>query len=164
MRCLLLGRFQPLHLGHIGMIEYAASRSKYLVIGIGSCNRWGVQDNPFSAQEREQMIKESLDLKVPYELKRIPDFDDRVKWISWIRDNISFDAFASNSSAEKNIFEESGFQVIDVPFYDRQKYSSTQIRDRIISGGDWQSLLPAGAVRVMSEINGAERIRGLAGN
>ncbi len=151
-----------MHLGHLKMMEYVASRSKYLVVGIGSCNRQGTQDNPFSAQEREQMIKESLELPVPYELKRIPDFDDSLKWISWIRENIHFDVFASNSAVEKKIFEDAGFKATDIPFYDREKYSSTQIRERIISGGDWQSLLPAGTIRVMSEIGGVDRIRELA--
>jgi len=108
------------------------------------------------------MIKESLELPVPYELKRIPDFDDSLKWISWIRENIHFDVFASNSAVEKKIFEDAGFKATDIPFYDREKYSSTQIRERIISGGDWQSLLPAGTIRVMSEIGGVDRIRELA--
>jgi len=158
---LVVGRFQPLHLGHVGMIEYAASQSNYLIIGLGSCNKCDLLENPFSAQEREQMIKESIDVPIPYEIRRIPDFGDPPKWIAWIRENISFDVFVTNSLNERRIFEEAGFKVMDSPFFDRDEYTASQVRKRIIEDGDWAALLPTGAVKVMSQIDGKGRIKRL---
>ena len=162
MHSLVIGRFQPLHKGHVQMLEYAASKSTFLVIGVGSCNRQDTFENPFLAQEREQMIKESLEFEIPYELRRIPDFDDDQKWIGWISENIHFDTLMSNSELEQNIFRGGGFNVLDIPFYDRQKLSSTEVRKKMIEGGDWMSLLPAGTLKIIEEIDGVERVKKLS--
>ncbi|MFH1055083.1 MAG: nicotinamide-nucleotide adenylyltransferase [Candidatus Altiarchaeota archaeon] len=161
MRALVLGRFQPLHLGHVRMIEYAASQCEYLTIGIGSCNKTPDIENPFTAEEREEMLKESLTLTIPYELKRIPDFGDNNRWIRWIRENIRFDAFLTNSQKEREIFTDAGLKVLPIPFFRREEYSSTEVRKRIIEGGDWRSLIPDGTMKVFEEADGINRITNL---
>lgn len=161
MRSLVLGRFQPLHLGHLKMIEHAAQKSTFLTIGVGSCNSSMTPENPFSAQEREEMIKESVRLQIPYEIKRIPDFGDNAQWARWIIENVRFDAFMTNSPNERRIFEHEGVKVQEMPFFDRGAYSATEVRRRLIEGGDWASLLPLGTVKVMSRIDGEYRIRRL---
>jgi nicotinamide-nucleotide adenylyltransferase len=162
MRSLVIGRFQPLHLGHIRMIEAAAERSTFLVIGIGSCNSASTLENPFTAEEREEMVKASLDLGIPYEMKRIPDFQDNGKWIGWIRENISFDALLTNSPNEKGIFGGVGVKVEDLPFFDRELYSATEVRRRMLEDGDWATLLPQGTIKVLSTIDGIFRVKKLA--
>jgi len=161
MRSLVVGRFQPLHIGHLKMLEYAASKSKYLVIGLGSCNKSGTWDNPFTAEEREEMIKESLEVETPYDIKRIPDFDDDGRWIQWIRENLGFDVFMTNSIHERRIFEGAGVKVLDIPFFNRNIYSATEVRKRILEDRDWAALLPVGTVKVLTRINGRDRIKKL---
>ena len=162
MRSLVVGRFQPPHIGHIRMLEYAASKSKYLIIGLGSCNKSGTLDNPFTAEEREEMLKESLNIKTPYEIKRIPDFGDNDKWIEWIKENIGFDVLFTNSENEKEIFTKAGFKVNPLPLVDRETYSATEVRERILGGGDWSSLLPTGTIKVLGRVDGRHRIRQLS--
>jgi nicotinamide-nucleotide adenylyltransferase len=161
MIVLVLGRFQPLHLGHVFMMERAASAASRLIIGIGSSNRHGTMDNPFSADERERMIRESLLIPVPYDIRRIPDFDDNDHWIGWIRDNIAFDVFMTNSPRERELFEKAGLKVAELPFLRRSEYWATEIRHRIIGGGDYRSLLPEGTLKVLADVGGQERIRDL---
>jgi nicotinamide-nucleotide adenylyltransferase len=161
MRAIVVGRFQPLHFGHVSMIEYAASQCEYLTIGIGSCNRDGSIENPFTAEEREEMLKESLTLAIPYELKRIPDFGDNNRWIAWIRENIRFDALLTNSQREREIFTDAGLKVLPIPFFRRDEYSATEVRKRIIDAGDWRSLIPAGTIKVFEEVDGINRIKTL---
>jgi nicotinamide-nucleotide adenylyltransferase len=161
MRSLVIGRFQPLHLGHLKMLEYSASKSTYLVLGLGSCNESGTWENPFTAEERGEMIKQSLVTETPYEIKRIPDFEDDAKWIQWIMENLSFDVFMTNALPERRIFEEAGLKVLDVPFFERKLYSATEVRNRILEGQDWRGLLPDGTLKVLDEIGGEERIRKL---
>lgn len=146
------------------MLEKAASDAEHLIIGVGSCNREGTKDNPFSAQEREMMIAESLKIPVTYEFVRIPDFKDNGQWIRWIRDNIRFDVFKTNSPREREIFEKEGIKVEELPFYNRPEYWATEVRKRVIEDGDWRSLLPDGTMKVLEEIGGIERIRRLNGN
>jgi nicotinamide-nucleotide adenylyltransferase len=162
MRSLVLGRFQPLHLGHVKMIEHVADRSTFITIGLGSCNSRPGADNPFVAEEREEMIKKSLSLKIPYEIKRIPDFGDNGKWMDWIRCNINFDTFWTNSPNERQLFQDAGLQVKEIPFFEREKYSATEVRKRILEDGNWINLLPQGSTQVMGTLDGINRIKKLS--
>ena len=58
---LLIGRFQPFHLGHLDAILFGLSRAENLFIGIGSSNRYNEKKNPFSAEERREMIVSSIE-------------------------------------------------------------------------------------------------------
>jgi nicotinamide-nucleotide adenylyltransferase len=163
MRSLVLGRFQPLHLGHMQMVEYVAERSSFLTIGLGSCNSPSTSENPFTAEEREQMIKESLRLPISFDIKRIPDFGDNKAWAKWVEANISFDVFWTNSQNEREIFLDEGRKVQEIPFFDRETYSASEVRKRILEDGDWSTLLPQGTVKVLGTIDGIYRIKNLSG-
>ena len=52
-----IGRFQPLHLGHVKIIERAYELSDNVMIGIGSANQSRSTKNPFTYEERAEMIK-----------------------------------------------------------------------------------------------------------
>jgi nicotinamide-nucleotide adenylyltransferase len=163
MRSLVIGRFQPLHLGHMRMISYVADRSNFLTIGLGSCNSPPTSENPFSAEERERMIKESLKIPISYDLKRIPDFGENRAWVRWIVENVRFDSFWTNSQVERKIFEDARMKVEEIPFFDRETYSATEVRKRILEDGDWATLLPEGTVKVLGEIDGIYRVKELTG-
>ena len=55
-RGLFIGRFQPFHLGHLQDIINALKEVDELVIGIGSSNEKHTKYNPFSVEERIEMI------------------------------------------------------------------------------------------------------------
>ena len=59
-RSLIIGRFQPLHNGHMEVIRKCAAESKDLTIGIGSAQYSHECDNPFTAGERYLMLDEVL--------------------------------------------------------------------------------------------------------
>jgi nicotinamide-nucleotide adenylyltransferase len=116
-------------------------------------------ENPFTAEERESMIKKSLNIKIPYSFKRIPDFDDDEKWVKWIASKIGFDVVMTNSENERKIFSKAGFNVVEIPFFDRDTYSATEVRRRILAGEDFMHLLPKGTLEVIEEIDGINRIK-----
>ena len=58
---LLIGRFQPFHLGHLDAVLFGLSRTENLFICIGSSNKSNESRNPFSAKERREMITSSID-------------------------------------------------------------------------------------------------------
>ena len=68
---LFVGRFQPFHLGHLATIKFALRHIKELVIVIGSAQKSHELRNPFTAGERIQMIKGSLNADDEVDLKRI---------------------------------------------------------------------------------------------
>lgn len=55
-----IGRFQPVHNSHLEAIRQALNIADNLLIIIGSANCAPNVKNPFSAQEREEMIKNAL--------------------------------------------------------------------------------------------------------
>ena len=55
-----LGRFQPIHNGHMAVIRQALEEAPFLMIGIGSANEPRTVRNPFTSAEREMMIRRCL--------------------------------------------------------------------------------------------------------
>ncbi|MDO5435596.1 MAG: adenylyltransferase/cytidyltransferase family protein [Clostridia bacterium] len=53
----LTGRFQMIHLGHIDMIEKAREICEEIIILVGSAQEAGTEKNPFSYEERRDMLK-----------------------------------------------------------------------------------------------------------
>lgn len=54
---IVIGRFQPVHTGHIHLIQTALDNSDKLIIVLGSANRARSIKNPFTAAERKSMIR-----------------------------------------------------------------------------------------------------------
>ncbi len=78
MNGLLIGRFQPFHLGHLDALKFALSKVEKLWIGIGSSNKPNQKQNPFSADERKQMILSSIDESISDRIQifYIPDIEN----------------------------------------------------------------------------------------
>ena len=55
-----LARFQPLHNGHLYMIEKALKENDKLLIVLGSANKQGMVRNPFKLSVRSGWLSESL--------------------------------------------------------------------------------------------------------
>ena len=58
---LCIGRFQPFHLGHLSAIKQALKKVDKLYIGIGSSQYDHEEYNPFTAEERREMIQRALE-------------------------------------------------------------------------------------------------------
>ncbi len=52
-----IGRFQPFHLGHRHVVKQALGQSKHVIVLVGSANLARSVRNPFTYDEREQMIR-----------------------------------------------------------------------------------------------------------
>lgn len=55
-----VGRFQPFHLGHQAVIDLALQRAKNVLVLVGSANAPRSPRNPFSYDERKQMIRATI--------------------------------------------------------------------------------------------------------
>lgn len=58
--CVCIGRFQPFHHGHHELVKEALSQAETAIIVIGSAGKAPNVQNPWSAEQREKMIKLSL--------------------------------------------------------------------------------------------------------
>jgi len=161
---LLIGRFQPFHLGHLDAVLFGLSRTENLFIGIGSSNKSNERKNPFSAEERTEMIISSIESSMIDRLKifDIPDVDNHEKWTFEIDQIVpKYDVVFSNDEFTKTLFEKRKIDVIPVVLKDREKFSGTNIRDLITDDKNWQDLVPHGTRKVLDKINAIERLKNL---
>ena len=161
---LLIGRFQPFHLGHLDAVLFGLSRTENLVIGIGSSNKSNERRNPFSAEERTEMIISSIESSMIDRLKifDIPDVDNHEKWTFEIDQIVpKYDVVFSNDEFTKTLFEKRKIDVIPVVLKDREKFSGTNIRELITDKKNWQDLVPRGTRKVLDKINAEERLKNL---
>jgi len=159
---LLIGRFQPFHLGHLDAVLFGLSRTENLFVGIGSSNKSNERKNPFSAEERTEMIISSIESSIIDRLKifDIPDVDNHEKWTFEIDQIVpKYAVVFSNDEYTKTLFEKRKIDVIPVVMKDREKFSGTNVRQLITDDKNWQDLVPRGARKVLDKINAIERLK-----
>lgn len=161
---LLIGRFQPFHLGHLDAVKFALSNVDELLIGIGSSNRFNEKRNPFTADERREMIESSLDgvtlkkVRIYY----IPDVNDHERWTHHVDEIVpSYDMVFSNDEFTHTLFGKRGIKVISVPLKQREILSGTDIRGKIRDNLDWSGLVPEGTKKVLLKIDAKNRLTNL---
>lgn len=162
MNGLLIGRFQPFHLGHLEAFRFALSKVENLWIGIGSSNKPSEKNNPFSADERKEMILSSIDESISNKIQIffIPDLDNHSKWIENLASIVpDFDVVFTNDELTQSLYSRLGKKVIPVPFKDREVLSGTNIRNKIMSDQDWEILVPDGTKTVLKKINANKRLK-----
>ena len=161
---LLIGRFQPFHLGHLDAVRFALSSVDKLFIGRGSSNKFNEKRNPFTADERKQMIESSLDEATREKIKiyYIPDVNDHKKWTYQVDEIVpKYDTVFSNDEFTHTLFGKRGITVISVPLKQREVLSGTDIRVKIRDDQDWSGLVPEGTKKVLLKINAKDRLTNL---
>ena len=164
MRGFYIGRFQPYHDGHHHMVEEIAAEVDEVVLGIGSAGDSHSRRNPFTAGERLMMVTKSVaDLDVPTYVVPIEDLERNSVWVSHVQSMCpQFDVAYSNNPLVIQLFSEAGVQVRQSPMFRREELEGTELRERMIDGGDWRELVPDAVTEVIEEIGGVERIRRVA--
>ena len=161
---LLIGRFQPFHLGHLDAVLFGLSRVENLFICIGSSNKSNERKNPFSAEERREMIVTSIEPSIADRIKifDVPDVGDHEKWTFEIDKTVpKYDIVFTNDEFTRTLFEKREISVISVVLKDREKFSGTGIRNLITYDRNWRDLVPQGTRNVLDNINAKERLQNL---
>ena len=83
---LVLGRFQPFHLGHLELIRAVKNRYKKMIIAVGSSQEKGTSENPFDKDERKDMIKLGLENAgiFEYDIVCIDDINDDDRYVAHV--------------------------------------------------------------------------------
>ncbi|MFQ5986116.1 MAG: nicotinamide-nucleotide adenylyltransferase [Thermoplasmata archaeon] len=163
-RVLLVGRFQPFHLGHLHMVRSLADDFDEVVLILGSSQASHTANNPFDLEERTRMIRETLQAEGVEGVRIVPvrDVGDHVVWL---RDLLSlvppFEAVVSHDPLTSRLFQEAGHPVLDRPLVDRETLSGTEVRRRVRAAEDWDELVPPTVRTIIKELGGEGRIRAL---
>jgi bifunctional NMN adenylyltransferase/nudix hydrolase len=82
-----VGRFQPFHLGHLALLTQALSMAPLCVVVLGSANQARTPKNPFTWQERAEMIRLALPPQDRARLRFLPvrDYYDEARWVGAVR-------------------------------------------------------------------------------
>jgi nicotinamide-nucleotide adenylyltransferase len=166
-RGLFVGRFQPFHNGHIQVIEDVLKENGEIIIVIGSAQYSHRVDNPFTAGERATMVRRALDeAKIPAAKTWIIPVADVHVHMLWVAKVVGytpkFSVVYSNEPLTRRLFMEAGYKVKSIPFHKRSIYSSTEIRQRMLTNKDWKTLVPKSVATYIQEIDGVERLRDLS--
>lgn len=158
---LYIGRFQPFHNGHKDAIEQMANAPDVarIIIGIGSAQFHDYLDNPFTVDERAEMIKRSLQIEKPYKIVPIKDIHDFPKWVPFVeRICPKFDVLYSGNTLVKRLFSERGYEARDLNFNFTR--SGTDIRIMMFEEDKWQNFVPEGTADVINDekVRGVERL------
>ncbi len=164
-RALFIGRFQPLHRGHEEVIKWLLSRHEELVIAIGSANESFTPRNPFTVGERIEMLHSmlrELNLIDRVLYCAVPDTKgDSALWYAYVHAQCpSFDVAYTNDEFTRLCLEYGGVKVLNTPFFNKEVYSGTRIRELMAAGDrSWQNLVATGVLPVLIRINAEDRVR-----
>lgn len=143
---LVIGRFQPFHLGHKYLLEQALKKCERIVIGIGSSNRYD-DDNPISYKKRESIVnkflqKEGMNNRVEkiFPAADVPDDNEWFKLVT--KQTGKIDAVIGNNAWVNGIFLGKKYKIVEVPYYRRNILEGTKIRKLVKEKKHWEDRVP----------------------
>jgi len=161
-KALFIGRFQPFHKAHLSDVELELKEGNKVIIAIGSSKESHTSDNPFTFEERKEMITEVLkDHKIDAEIIAVPDINENSKWLDHVKSIISeFDVVYTGNDLTEKLFKEKGITVRKINLI--PGISATEIRKRIVNNENWQELVPNEIIDYIKKIDGVKRIKDIS--
>jgi len=163
VRGLLIGRFQPFHVGHLEVVRTIRSSrpAEDLLLGVGSAQESYTWKNPFTAGERLEMIARALEeakiarcTAIP-----IPDIQRHALWVGYLESQLPpFGRVYTNNPLTQLLFERAQVAVENPPVFDRHRYEGERIRGLLAAGKEWRSLVPPSVERYLEEIGAPARL------
>ena len=163
MRGLMMGRFQPFHLGHLDLAKQILDECDEIIIAITSSQFNYLEKDPFTAGERIQMIHDSLresslDLNRCYVLSIENQFNIST-WASYLKSALPhFDRVYSGNDYVSMLLSDSGIDVVKPKFFERDQHNATKIRSMIIPNDNWRMLVPNAVYELLRKINAQKRL------
>lgn len=160
---LFIGRFQPFHKGHLSVALRALKECDFLIIGIGSAENHNEPDNPFTAGERFEMIRASLDElnidRARYAIIPVRNINNYDLWVEHVSRLLPpFESVYTGSEIVTDLFKKHGkYRVITVDF--TEKISGTEVRRHLKEDRNWENLVPTAVKKYLKNIHGSARLQ-----
>ncbi|MDD2894072.1 MAG: bifunctional nicotinamide-nucleotide adenylyltransferase/Nudix hydroxylase [Halothiobacillaceae bacterium] len=159
-----VGRFQPFHRSHATIVSAALGKAAQVLVLIGSANTARSTRNPFTAREREVMIRESFpDAGEALQIRAIPDYPYMEDlWLRQIQDAVKSVAesvgakriglvghFKDDTSYYLRMFPQ--WTLVEMPNYEGR--SSTELRELLFepNGNGTRMLLESAMPQAAAE-------------
>lgn len=162
------GRFQPFHLDHLAVVNYALERARHVLIGItnaapgvrarhpASAHRHLASANPFSYAQRERLIAAALRAAGVEEARcSILPFplDEPARWPNVLPPGTPqlVRVFSEWEREKLRRFAAAGYPPLALQGDVTTRICATQIRRCMATGEPWQHWVPAGARELLGE-------------
>lgn len=149
---LFIGRFQPFHNGHWYSLKKCFELADRVVVGIGSSQESGTENNPWDYEVREKMVNAVLrgDSSQVVPLPDTPSDDD------WLRDVVKrvglFDVVVSNNEWVLSIMKNAGYKIYETGLYNRDELEGVKIRTMMRAGDEgWKLRVPDSVCQLIGE-------------
>ena len=164
MRGLMMGRFQPFHLGHLELVKQILNECDEVIIAITSAQFNYLEKDPFTTGERTEMIHDSLkEHKIDLSRCFVMGVENQFNistWAAYLRAALpKFDRVYSGNEYVSMLLEDSQIKVVKPKFFNVGDYNATRIRSMIISGQDWHRYVPKSVTDIIQRINGENRLK-----
>ena len=133
-RCIVLGRFQPFHLGHAGLVKAAVEHADggEVVVAIGSAQAGWEANNPWTADERQAMVEawakaERLDVTVV----QVEDINDPPNWVDHASKSHGTGTLVTSDGPTMELYRAAGWDVHEVPLSERETLEGWRVRQTV---------------------------------
>jgi len=163
-RGLFIGRFEPLHLGHLSAILEALEMVDELVILIGSAQEDLTYNNCFHIEERKNMLKNSLlDAHIDENCIKyieVTDYTDNVLWSNDVLGKSGdIDIVFSGNKLVQSIYSALGYSIHNCEENMVHNVHGTSIRKKILDGDlSWKHDVPKAVAKIIESSSARERI------
>ena len=131
-RFVVLGRFQPFHKGHEYLVKAAhsfLSEEDELVVAIGSQQAGWEPNNPWTAEEREEMIRRWAQLEnIPCTIVSIEDINDPPNWVKHATESHGTGTLVTTDEQTYQLYAESNYDVKMLEMNERERFEGWRIR------------------------------------
>ena len=151
-----------MHYGHIDWLkQWQEQWINKWIIWIGSSNKEGTSENPFTYEERKKMVEKSVKAlwnAMNVEVYPVPDFWDMNLWMNHILKYLpDFDYVVSGNPWVLESMKKSG--KIPIQLKMRNTIKGSTIREMIVRKWDLSNSLPEDVIKYLDEIDAAWRLK-----
>lgn len=151
---LFIGRFQPFHNGHLYSLKKCFELADQVIVGIGSSQESGTENNPWDLETRKEMVESVLE-GLPAQVVALPDLFDDQKWgdqtLSLIHTKgleTSEVVGVGNNGWTNRILRSIAIDVYETGLYQRDELEGIKIRALIKKGDErWKERVPLSIVK-----------------
>lgn len=164
---LFIGRFQPLHFGHISAIKQGLTQCEKIILCIGSADKNFYIDNPLTLEERQELVNEFIKQEdIQGKIKTITYINDESNNLLWL-DNLvkkipQFDLVIGNNNLVSLLTEYRGYQQFKPELTMRQLHQGKIIRHAILEDRSWKDLVPKYTHKILDKLKFEKRLKTLS--
>lgn len=161
-RALYIGRFQPIHYGHLDAIRQIFQHKEgfdEVLIGIGSAEKGFLPKDPLSAGERFELILEALEeVKIPLAkvwIFPVRNIDRYALWPHYVHSLCpEFSAVFSGSPLVRMLWEQAFCESNNINVFSLEKrinISASEVRQKIKEGKPLKNAIPQSVEKYLFE-------------